>query len=201
MGHYIAVKRRGLQADLPDLRSRLSARTFAGTAWVSRAKTSLPSRLQVPLFGLTRCADCRWASLLRSTHYAPSCLVLANLTAWYNLLNLAPVFGLDGAKVVLALSSKLQRGDGRESRASCCSLLMSARDVIRTAQHQQPLRLPGAGRACWLIRRSPLRPKSRTRAPLRTFSGVLLVLGGVLHLTGLQAFADCLNSPSQFRIR
>ena len=105
MGHYWAVKRRGLKADLPVFMPGLGAyvRWYAmGIPMDGLAGIALAG----PLFGLGAAVAC--LGLFAATHQQ-FYLALAHTGAFINLLNLIPVLGLDGAQATLALS-RLQRG-------------------------------------------------------------------------------------------
>jgi Zn-dependent protease len=104
MGHYIAVKRRGLKADLPMLLPGLGAYVRWYSMGVSREDLAAIS-LAGPAFGLAAALGC-WG-LYWYTHYMIF-LVLANVTAWLNLLNLIPILGFDGSQATFALS-RIQR--------------------------------------------------------------------------------------------
>ena len=105
MGHYFAVKQKGLKADLPVFLPGLGAyvRWFSmGIPLDSLASIALAG----PLFGLGAALVC--LGLFAWTHQQVY-LALAHTGAFINLLNLIPVLGLDGAQATYALS-KLQRG-------------------------------------------------------------------------------------------
>ncbi len=105
MGHYWAVKRRGLKADLPVFMPGLGAyvRWYAmGIPMDGLAGIALAG----PLFGLGAAVLC--LGLFTWTHQQVY-LALAHTGAFINLLNLIPVLGLDGAQATYALS-RLQRG-------------------------------------------------------------------------------------------
>ena len=105
MGHYWAVKRRGLKADLPVFMPGLGAyvRWYAmGIPLDGLAGIALAG----PLFGLGAAVVC--VGLFAWTH-SQVYLALAHTGAFINLLNLIPVLGLDGAQATYALN-KLQRG-------------------------------------------------------------------------------------------
>ena len=105
MGHYWAVKRRGLKADLPVFMPGLGAYV----RWYAMGVT-LPVLASIalagPLFGLGAALAC--LGLYYGTHQ-PVFLALAHTGAFINLLNLIPVLGLDGAQAMYAMN-KLQRG-------------------------------------------------------------------------------------------
>src|SRR5580698_11240852 len=104
MGHFIAVKRRGLKADLPIFFPGLGAYVRWYGMGVSREDLAAIA-LAGPLFGLTAALSC--FGIFWLTH-KEIWLVLANVGAWINLFNLLPVFGLDGAQATYALS-RIQR--------------------------------------------------------------------------------------------
>jgi Zn-dependent protease len=108
MGHYTAAKMRGLKVNLPMFVP------FVG-AYVRWYDQGIPIEdaasiaLAGPFFGLLAALGCY--GLYFETH-KPLLLVLANIGAWLNLLNLFPILflgmALDGAQAVRALS-RLQR--------------------------------------------------------------------------------------------
>ena len=177
MGHYLAVKRRGLQADLPMFLPGLGAYVRWYGMGVSREDIA-EIALAGPLFGLLAGLAC-WG-LFWGTH-APVFLVLVNVTMWINLLNLIPVLGLDGAKATYALS-RLQRA----MVAITCVVffaLTSARDPWETANVNNHyvflLIAAGMGWRCF-TNDAPEEPHSGT---LVYYLSLFLVLGLVLHLT------------------
>lgn len=177
MGHYLAVKRRGLKADLPMFLPGLGAYVRWYGMGVSREDIA-EIALAGPLFGLLAGLAC-WG-LFWGTH-APVFLVLVNVTMWVNLLNLIPVLGLDGAKATYALS-RLQRA----MVAITCVVffaLTSARDPWETANVNNHyiflLIAAGMGWRCF-TNDAPEEPHSGT---LVSYLSLFLVLGLVLHLT------------------
>jgi Zn-dependent protease len=185
-GHYVAVKRRGLKADLPVFLPGFGAYVKWYAAGVSREDIAAIS-LAGPLFGLIAAVVCWLASLAMhgQGQMAVSLLIVANLGAWYNILNLTPVMGLDGAKALLALS-KLQRW----LVAATCGVLfwvMSAPDPWDYAQprNHYVFLIVGAGVAWQATKRdSPDEPHSST---LTYFLAVLLALGFLLQVTPMPA--------------
>lgn len=105
MGHYVAVKRRGLRAELPVFIPMMGAYVRWYNQGVSLEDLASIS-LAGPVYGLYAAIACYGLFLV--TH-APIFMVLVYVGAWINFLNLVPVFGLDGAQATFALS-KLQRG-------------------------------------------------------------------------------------------
>ena len=108
MGHYTAAKMRGLKVDLPTFLPGFGAYVKWYGQGVSRDDLASIA-LAGPLFGLVAAVACY--GLFRYTH-REIFLVLANLGAWLNLLNLFPLrflgIAFDGAQAAYALS-KLQR--------------------------------------------------------------------------------------------
>ena len=105
MGHFIDIKRRGLPADMPVFLPGLGAYVrwqAMGVTLETRAAVSLAG----PLAGWFAAAVCGliW-------HYTGNGLwaALARTSAWFNALNLMPVWILDGGSAAFALS-KMERG-------------------------------------------------------------------------------------------
>jgi Zn-dependent protease len=105
MGHFAAVKRRGLKAELPVFLPMMGAYVRWYSQGVSLEDLGSIS-LAGPLAGLLAAAVCY--GIFVATH-SPIFLVLVYVGAWINFLNLLPVLGLDGAQATFALS-RLQRG-------------------------------------------------------------------------------------------
>lgn len=105
MGHFVAVKRRGLKADLPMFFPGLGAYVRWYGMGVSRPDLAAIA-LAGPLYGLLAAVACGVLFLLTGHGLL---LVLANTGAWINLFNLLPLLGLDGAQATYALS-RMQRG-------------------------------------------------------------------------------------------
>jgi Zn-dependent protease len=106
-GHYIDIKRRGLPVDMPIFLPGLGAFVrwrALGVPVETRAAVSLAG----PLAGFLAAAVCTvlW---LRSGNDLWA--ALARTGAWLNLLNLIPVWALDGAGAFLALT-RAQRAAG-----------------------------------------------------------------------------------------
>ena len=99
MGHYIDIKRRGLPAEMPVFLPGLGAYVqwdAMGVTKRQRAQISLAG----PLAGWIAAGCCYW--LYAHTHQ-PVWAALARTGAVLNVLNLIPVWFLDGAKAVDAL--------------------------------------------------------------------------------------------------
>lgn len=100
MGHYVDIRRRGLPADMPIFLPGLGAYVrwrALGVSLPTRAAISLAG----PLAGSLAAVAC--AGLWWQTHDS-FWLVLARVGAALNLLNLIPIWILDGGQAALALS-------------------------------------------------------------------------------------------------
>jgi Zn-dependent protease len=100
MGHFIDIKRRGLPAEMPVFLPGLGAYVrwqALGVSLETRAAISLAG----PLAGFFASVVC---SLLWWQTGNPLWAALARAGAWLNLLNLIPVWVLDGGQAALALS-------------------------------------------------------------------------------------------------
>lgn len=104
MGHFIDVKRRGLPADMPVFLPGFGAYVrwrAMGVTLATRAAVSLAG----PLAGFLSSAIC---GLVWYETHNPLWAALARTGAWLNILNLAPVWVLDGGSAAYALN-KFQR--------------------------------------------------------------------------------------------
>ena len=100
MGHFVDIKRRGLPADMPVFLPGLGAYVrwrALGVSLQTRAAVSLAG----PAAGFIGSLVC-WVIWLKTGNglYAG----LARASAWLNILNLVPVWILDGGQAALALS-------------------------------------------------------------------------------------------------
>src|SRR5262249_26745280 len=105
LGHFIDIRRRGLPADLPVFLPGFGAFVrwqAMGVPLTTRAAVSLAG----PFAGFMGAAVCA-AMWFRSGD--PLWAALARSGAWLNLLNLIPVWALDGGHACLALT-RSQRG-------------------------------------------------------------------------------------------
>ncbi len=108
MGHFLEAKRLGLKVDLPVFIPGLGAYVRWYSMGVSLEQLS-GIALAGPFFGLLMAAGFGAAShLLHEPASGGLFSALAHVTAWLNLLNLVPVFGLDGAQATYALN-RMQR--------------------------------------------------------------------------------------------
>ena len=100
MGHFIDIKRRGLPADMPVFLPGLGAYVrwrSLGVTDETRAAISLAG----PLAGLLSAAACAFIYLKTG---AGLWAALARSGAWLNVMNLIPVWSLDGGQAAAALS-------------------------------------------------------------------------------------------------
>lgn len=122
MGHYVAVRRRRLKADLPMFLPGLGAYV----RWYSQGIT-LPQLAAIalagPLWGLGAAVACVGIFLKTGN---PLFEALAYTGAWVNLINLIPILGLDGAQATYALN-RLGRG---LILASCVVLFALMREGV-----------------------------------------------------------------------
>ncbi|HYL94020.1 MAG TPA: site-2 protease family protein [Alphaproteobacteria bacterium] len=100
MGHFIDVKRRGLPAEMPVFLPGLGAYVrwqAMGVSLETRSAVSLAGPL-AGLLGAAVCAAVWWVT--GSGLWG----ALARASAWLNVMNLIPIWVLDGGHAVLALS-------------------------------------------------------------------------------------------------
>ncbi len=175
MGHYVAVKRRGLKAELPMFVPGLGAYVRWYSMGVSREDLAAIA-LAGPLYGLGAAALC--LAIFFATH-AVLFLLLANIGAWYNLFNLTPVFGFDGAQATYALS-RVQR---ILLTATCLLFFaLTVADANPNRAGTQWVFLIVAAGMGWrsFSNDAPETPHSRT---LVIFLSLILLLGFLLYLT------------------
>ncbi len=100
LGHFVDIKRRGLPADMPVFMPGLGAYVrwqALGVSLETRAAVSLAG----PLAGLLASIVCL---LIWNSTGDPLWGALARASAWLNILNLIPVWVLDGGQAAAALS-------------------------------------------------------------------------------------------------
>lgn len=100
LGHYIDIRRRGLPADMPVFLPGFGAYVRWQALGITRA-TRAEVSLAGPLAGLLGAAVCGviWYKTGSGVWAA-----LASATAWLNILNLIPIWVLDGGQATNALS-------------------------------------------------------------------------------------------------
>ena len=132
LGHLIEVRRRGLPADLPMFIPGFGAYvrwTAAGVTPNTRALVSLAG----PLAGVVGAAVC---ALLWLRTRERLWLGLASFSAWINLMNLIPVWRLDGGQAITVTG-----------RTGCIGIALAA--LVFAACFSQPLLLLVAGGAVY----------------------------------------------------
>ncbi len=171
MGHFIDVKRRGLPAEMPIFLPGFGAYVrwqALGVSVETRAAVSLAG----PLAGFLAALAC--AALWWQTGN-PLWAALARAGAFLNLLNLIPVWMLDGGQAVLALS-KTER-----------IILLTASLALWLLLGENLFFLVAAGAAYQAFFAKNL-PEQSSRATLIYFVAVLAALGVILHLNPGQGF-------------
>ena len=171
MGHYLEIRRRGLPAEMPVFLPGLGAYVQWQALGVSLEVRALVS-LAGPLAG-TLAALAAYAVFLRTRQ--PIWMALAHVGAWLNLLNLVPVWILDGAGAARSLD-RMARG----------SLLVFCL-VLWWWSGELTLLLPAAGFA-WLVYRGAETDNSSLRVQV-LFATLLGVLGWLIHATPVAAGA------------
>jgi Zn-dependent protease len=165
MGHFIDIKRRGLPADMPVFLPGLGAYVrwqAMGVSLETRAQVSLAGPL-AGFFASVACAVLWWQT------GNPLWAGLARVGAILNLLNLIPVWVLDGGQAALALS-KAER-----------IVVMTACVVLGLALGQRLFFLValGAGYRAFFAGDLPAHP---SRATTGYFIVVLTALGVIIRL-------------------
>ena len=165
MGHYVDIRRRGLPADMPIFLPGLGAYVrwrAMGVSLETRAAISLAG----PFAGFLAAVAC--ALIWRQTH-DPYWLVLARVGAALNLLNLVPVWILDGGQAVLALS--------KNERIVLLTVTIALWVVLR--ENVLLLVAAGTGFRAFFMADLPPHP---SRAITIYFVGVVTLLGLILHI-------------------
>jgi Zn-dependent protease len=170
LGHFIDIRRRGLPAELPVFLPGLGAYVqwdALGVPLETRAAVSLAG----PFAGLLAAIGC--AALWRTTG-SPIWAALARSGAWLNILNLIPIWTLDGAHAALAL--------GKAERL----FLLTAALALWLVLGENVFFLVMLGTA-WRLFTKDLPSHSSTRT-LVYFVAVLSLLGVVMWLMPNQGF-------------
>ena len=162
MGHYVDVKRRGLPADMPVFLPGLGAYVRWHALGVSDETRSAVS-LAGPLAGALAAGICALAWLKTGNDVWAA---LARAGAWFNVLNLTPVWILDGGQAV----SVLNKGERM--------ILMTACLILWLLMDEKIFFLVAAGFGWRIFTKDiPERPSPSTTA---YFAAVLIVLGVIL---------------------
>lgn len=173
MGHYIDIKRRGLPADMPVFFPGLGAYVrwqAMGVSLETRAAISLAG----PLAGWFASAVC--ALLWYQTGNA-LWAALARVGAWFNVLNLTPVWIFDGAQAARAL------------RKTESALLLLVSVALGYATHQGVFYIVAAG-TMWLLLKGLFVRRAQAQA------AVTLGLGQNVPVTpAIPVGADDLSAP------
>jgi Zn-dependent protease len=164
MGHFIEIKRRGLPAEMPVFLPGLGAYVRWAALGVSVRTRSLIS-LAGPMAGLIGAAVC---ALLWIRSGEAFWIGLASLSAVLNVLNLIPIWVLDGGQAIVALD-KNER------------LMLAAVAVILAAYFGQPLFLLVAAGAGYRAFTKDL-PAFPSHSALAYYLAILAGLGYVIHL-------------------
>lgn len=169
MGHFIEIKRRGLPAEMPVFLPGLGAYvrwTALGVSVQTRALVSLAG----PLAGCLGAAAC--AVVWMRTGDA-LWIGLASLTAILNVLNLIPIWVLDGSQAIIALS-KIER------------IVLSGAAVLFAAYFSQPLFLLVAAGAAYRLFTKDI-PQAPSYGATAYYVTLLAALGYLITLAPLPA--------------
>ncbi|MFP5268324.1 MAG: site-2 protease family protein [Acidobacteriota bacterium] len=181
MGHFVALKRRGLRAELPVFVPLMGAYVKWYSQGVSLEDLASIS-LAGPLYGLLAAVACY--GLFVATH-AAIFMVLVYVGAWVNFLNLLPVLGLDGAQATYALS-RLQRGLIAATCLVLFALSVPNGNLFGAATIWIFLIVGvGMGWRC-LTRDEPEKPSTKT---FLYFQALVLILGVIVYRTQFAGMA------------
>jgi len=167
MGHFVDIKRRGLPADMPVFLPGFGAYVrwaALGVSVQTRAFVSLAG----PLAGCIGAAVC--ALLWMQTGDA-LWIGLAGVSALLNVLNLIPIWVLDGGQAIAALN--------RTER-----IILSAAAVLFAAYFSQPVFLLVAGGAAYRVFSKEI-PAAPNHAATAYYVLLLAALGCLIHLAPL----------------
>jgi Zn-dependent protease len=161
MGHYIDIKRRGLPADMPVFFPGLGAYVrwqAMGVSLETRAAISLAG----PLAGFFAAAVC---GLIWLETGNPLWAALAHVGAWFNILNLTPVWIFDGAGAARAL---------RRAETGLLLLVSAALGYVL----KQPVLYAVAAGSAWVLVRGLFarRPQAQTGITLGSWQNVSVSL-------------------------
>ena len=167
MGHYIAARRRGLKVDLPVFLPGLGAYVRWYSQGVSLDTLSAIA-LAGPFAGLLVAVGCGLVSRFTAGQTSDLFSALAHVAAWLNVLNLIPVFGLDGAQATFALN-RTQRW-----------LIVATALIFFGLSHEFVLLLAAIG-MLWRVWKgdNPETPSTRT---LLRYVLLLFALGAIIYV-------------------
>ena len=169
MGHFIEIKRRGLPAEMPVFLPGLGAYVRWSALGVSVRTRALVS-LAGPMAGCLGAAVC--ALVWMKTGDA-LWIGLASLTAMLNVLNLIPIWVLDGSQAIIALD-KTERA------------VLSGAAVFLAAYFSQPLFLLVAAGAAYRLFTKDI-PPAPSHAATAYYVTLLAALGYLITLAPLPA--------------
>jgi Zn-dependent protease len=167
MGHFVDIKRRGLPADMPVFLPGFGAYVRWSALGVS-AQTRAFVSLAGPLAGCIGAAVC--AFLWMETGDA-LWIGLAGVSALLNVLNLIPIWVLDGGQAIAVLN--------RTER-----ITLSAAAVLLAAYFAQPVFLLVAGGAGYRVFSKDI-PAAPSHAATAYYVLLLAALGYLIHLAPL----------------
>jgi Zn-dependent protease len=165
MGHFVDIKRRGLPADMPVFLPGFGAYVRwqgLGVSLATRAAISLAG----PLAGLLASIGCL---MIWNATGDPLWGALARASAWLNILNLIPVWVLDGGQAATAMS-KIER------------IILLTAALGLWLFFDQPLFFLVAAGAAFRLFTKDLPPQS-SRASTVYYLAVLSILGFVMWLS------------------
>jgi Zn-dependent protease len=164
MGHFIDIKRRGLPAEMPVFLPGLGA-YVRWTALGVTARTRAFVSLAGPLAG---CIGAAFCALLWMETGVTLWIALASVSALLNVLNLIPVWVLDGGQTIKALN-KAER------------IMLACAAVVFAVAFRQPVVLLVAAGAAYRVFTKDV-PAAPNRAVLVYYLLVLAALGFLLGL-------------------
>jgi Zn-dependent protease len=162
MGHFVEVKRRGLPADLPVFLPGFGAYvrwTNLGVSLQGRAAISLAG----PFAGWIAAVACVIAWKMTG---APIWAALAHTSAWLNVLNLIPVWALDGGHAMQAMD-KFER-----------LVIVTVSVALWVTLHESLFALVAGGAVYRLFTKDI--PQDAGRRTMVYFALLLLVFGAVM---------------------
>jgi Zn-dependent protease len=165
MGHYIDVKRRGLPVEMPVFVPGFGAYVKWQSLGVSRVTRAFVS-LAGPLAGFVSAAVCY---MIWFKTRDPLWAALARVGAWLNVLNLIPVWMLDGGESMMALD-KFER-----------IAVLTVSLALWLLLGEGVFALVAAG-SCWRLFTHDL-PEQPSRSTAAYFIAVLALLGLILRIT------------------
>jgi Zn-dependent protease len=165
MGHYIDVKRRGLPVEMPVFIPGFGAYVKWQALGVSRVTRAFVS-LAGPLAGFISAAVC---CLIYFRTSDPFWAALARTGAWLNILNLIPVWMLDGGEAMFALD-KLER-----------VAILTVSLALWLLLGEGVFALVALG-ACWRLFTKDI-PEQPSRSTAAYFIAVLALLALILRIT------------------